>query len=292
MKPKPKTESAKAAIGYHLAMRAIFPNRPNTNRETCVRIWAFMRNLFPEAHAATIMPDHLHLIATNALSIEETDRRWRQLTRWLNLTAKQTIWERPGPPVVIPNRKHLGRQVRYVHLNPCRDHLCADPIEWEWSTHREFLGAVANPWPETTRSLALMQFPRGETGIREFHHFVSADYSVNTAGTPPPDCIKPGYKNRDAPVLLTDFRDAESALAMVLRARKDVLRTKGTFRSLGLKAIAATFSVSNAEVGRQFNVHPTLLSQPYKDPRLLSNTVQALRRTLSDPRFMKAARLA
>src|SRR5690606_12336241 len=55
-------------------------------------------------------------------------------------------WERiPRPEKVQYDKRHIVRTIRYIHLNPCRASLCADPFEWEWSTHRDWTGAAAYP---------------------------------------------------------------------------------------------------------------------------------------------------
>jgi hypothetical protein len=48
-----------------------------------------------------------------------------------------------------PRLQH--RQVRYVHLNPCRDRFANDPLVPVWSTHRGAIGGEVDPWVSAER---------------------------------------------------------------------------------------------------------------------------------------------
>jgi hypothetical protein len=87
-----------------------------------------------------------------------------------------------GEPGVVAGRQHLARQVRYVHLNPCRAGLVRDPLAWPWSTHRGVVGAEVDPWVTADRLAAV--FDRGTRGFAEwFHGYVSGDPAAAPEGT-------------------------------------------------------------------------------------------------------------
>lgn len=148
-------------------------------------MWVRLRSVFPSALAACLMPNHLHVIV-EARSPAEMRRALAYAIRALaRVTGTRGVWEPVPPPSPIPDRKHLLRQVRYVHLNPCRDGLTADPLSWPWSTHRGVLGAEMDPWVDARRLAQALGKPR--RGFGEWlHAYVSADPSVAVAGTPPP----------------------------------------------------------------------------------------------------------
>lgn len=49
--------------------------------------------------------------------------------------------------------------MRYIHLNPVRAGLVADPRDYRWSSHRAYLGEVRYPWLNT--DFVLSQFAPG-----------------------------------------------------------------------------------------------------------------------------------
>jgi REP element-mobilizing transposase RayT len=151
-------------------------------------LWRCLWSAFPEALAAVLMATHLHLIATRH-SPEAAQNRLRAVLsgcsrRRLPVEGRVT-WEPVEAPVEIPDSRHLARQVRYVVLNPCRAGLVDDPLRWLWSTHRDVMGAVAQPWVQAHRLAAALDRPA--QGFASAHHrYVSSDPSVDVAGTAPP----------------------------------------------------------------------------------------------------------
>jgi hypothetical protein len=157
-------------------------------------MWHALRRGFSEALAAVLMPTHLHLIAevvSAAAAKVSLARILGALARRHSPSAEDPIRWQPVPkPIVIAGPEHLRRQVRYVALNPCRDKLVRDPLEWLWTTHRDVVGAVADPWVATTRLAQLLD--ENERGFGEsFHRYVSGDTSCAVRGTPAPRAPRP-----------------------------------------------------------------------------------------------------
>lgn len=271
-------QKTRTPIAYHLAMQARFPHVPNKDRERCVRVWQEMRRRFTGVVAAVIMPDHLHLIHYSTETSMELELKWIQLRRWLNFQGM--VWVKSGPPVPIPNRHHLKRQVRYVHLNPCRDRLCTDPLQWEWSTHREYLGGVIDPWVDVGRALDVMGLAKTEAGLRGFHKYVSSDPSADVSGTRFP----PSEKNQS--IWFLNLEAAEAALVLAFRAPKDALRKKGPLRRAAIHAIGCAFDGRKRAIAKHFGVHPAMLSRKRPESRGWQRYGVVLRRVLSDARFL------
>jgi hypothetical protein len=120
---------------------------------------------------------------------------------------------------MLADRLHLLRSARYIHLNPCRAGLAKDPLEWEWSTHRDLVGAVANPWLDLARLRELWRNP-AQDFARSFHEYVSSDPSVKVAGTPLPEL-------KGEPKLAATLERVGEAVLQVLRAPNGALRKKG-----------------------------------------------------------------
>jgi hypothetical protein len=152
-------------------------------------IWRALRRGFAQALAAVLMPCHLHLIAEVVSVVAARLRLARILggfARWHSPSAEDPLRWQPVPrPGVVSGPEHLRRQVRYVALNPCRDKLVRDPLEWVWSTHRDVVGAVADPWVTSTRLAHALD--ESEHGFADsFHRYVSSDPSCDTRGSRPP----------------------------------------------------------------------------------------------------------
>lgn len=130
----------KTAIALHLVARTQVGCRPFHSRESSAALWCAFRRAFPTIHAAVIMPNHLHIITPNI-----PRARWhlgiamRSVSRTLG--PEIVRWEPAPHPDGIGDEIKLATAIRYVHLNPVRARLVNDPLEWEWSTLREILGA-------------------------------------------------------------------------------------------------------------------------------------------------------
>ncbi len=197
-----------------------------TDEPVAARLWHGLRKAFPLALAAILMPDHFHLI------LRCID--WRAARRRLAHVAAGAVWGLGRgtwwpiePPREISNFKHLRRQVRYVHLNPNRDHLVDDPARWLWSTHRDALGAVVQPWVSPTRLAAELRWVCPAFGD-EFHHFVSADFTVDVGGTAPP---RP-FVDRGG--VVPDLDDVIAAVAVARRTSVDTVLATPASRRLAL----------------------------------------------------------
>lgn len=111
-------------------------------------------------HAYCWMSNHLHL----ALQVADTPlgpivRRIagvyaRRVQRRLPTTGH--LFERRYRSVLVDADAHLLRLVRYIHLNPLRAGLVADPAEYPWSGHRAYLGLASVPWLTTEFTLRLL----------------------------------------------------------------------------------------------------------------------------------------
>ncbi len=136
-------------------------------------LWAGLRRAFPDALAACLMPDHFHLIAPLA----EDDRLARVLQHHTRRFGGPG-WRSAPTLEPIADVGKLARQIRYVALNPCRAALTRDPASWLWSTHRDLIGAVAQPWvtPDPVAA-ALGRRAAGFAGW--MHSYVTGDPSVD-----------------------------------------------------------------------------------------------------------------
>ena len=121
------------------------------------------------------MANHFHLV----IPVEEGARE-----RLGALLGNLRGWPyRPPGCELAADRVKVRRDVRYAVLNPCRAGLCGDPLEWLWSTHRELVGGVRDPWVDVEALRRL--------GVT--HRYVSGDPSVAVTGTPSPVAARLGW---------------------------------------------------------------------------------------------------
>jgi len=145
-------------------------------------LWAHAREAFPEAIAAVLMPSHPHLVVATT-DVEEVKRRLGrllgQLRRRFGIGAP--LGRDVSASVILAGDK-LERQVRYVLLNPCRDRLVRCPLAWPWTTHRDVVGAIVDPWVTAPRLATALGFPARDFVARH-HAYVSGDPSAQVEGT-------------------------------------------------------------------------------------------------------------
>lgn len=169
---------------YHLVARVNPTLFPLKTRNSCVDLWRRLRGKFPCVAACVLMPNHLHLLI---FSSHPETLQWDlgvELRAWTRaFYPGSQIWAPIPKPRLIPDLLQLKRQLRYVHLNPCRAQLAKDPLQWEWSTHRDVTGCVVDPWPDLQKLARLFEVPQSKLGDA-IHRYVSGDPSVAVTGTP------------------------------------------------------------------------------------------------------------
>lgn len=208
------------------------------------RLFASLAAEFPELVALCVMPDHLHLIL-------------------------QALWDVRPAPVLIPDRLHAQRTVRYVHLNPCRANLVSDPLAWPFSTHRDRVGFAAKPVVAQDRN------PGG------FHRFVSADDACDTAGTLLPTRVfREVTPDEVAAAVSSVFRVDIGLLSSRHPARAAFAKVAWHSGLRDARRIAAACGLTPARV-RSLVAHI-----PDRGARLIE-PLEACARCVGDPRFQE-----
>lgn len=231
-------------------------------------LWRRLLDLGPP-HALVLMPDHLHLLSAIVTEVALRKalfsyRRWRFETRRLQgLTpARGDILLPIPPPEAVPDRQHLSRVVRYIHLNPCRGRLVSDPLAWPFSTHRDRVGLAVPlacpPDPDPCR----------------FHTWVSSDATVHPGGTRLPDPVR-----GEGQMTVDEVIRAVSAACRVpfteVRARGPARRlVAGVLLALGQQAPGRIAKALDLQVSSVTRLSP-------QDPAVLA----VVGRVLGDPRF-------
>ncbi|MEM7283046.1 MAG: transposase, partial [Pseudomonadota bacterium] len=104
-------------------------------------------------HSYCWMTNHVHL----AIQINEVPLgrliRWlcTQYARWFNKKYERTghLFERRHRAMYVLSEEYMTTLVRYIHRNPLEGKLVRDPIDYEWSSHRDYICGSRHTWLTT-----------------------------------------------------------------------------------------------------------------------------------------------
>ena len=214
---------------YHLVAHCR-PNRaPLALAEQARWLWERLREDFPDALGAALMPNHVHLVLLTA----DPDQSRRRLAALLASFSRRfghgELWLTLPVAAPLASPDKALRQVRYVHLNPCRPfrdggawrRLVDDPLRYAWTTHRDLVGAVGEPWLKLDRVVAVTGWNRS---LGELHGYLARDPSTAESASrlpvPAPQRIVP----------VVSLRDVALAAAAATRAPPSAVRQRGPTR--------------------------------------------------------------
>jgi hypothetical protein len=230
---------------YDLVAHCAWPAAFLAEREPALWLWTALRRMFPNPLAAALMPNHLHLITALQDPVAAHARFRRLLAAFARSFEFPTLWSRVPEPEVVATPDKVLRKVRYIGLNPCRPvrvgrlevQLATDPLCYEWSTHRDAVGAIVNPWV-TAESILDACGVEATDPAAWLHRYVSSDPHVAVTGTPMPVARLPSTVD-----------EALAAACAAHRAEPDAVRRRGRVRAtfLGL-AVAAGLDLTAAGV--------------------------------------------
>lgn len=241
----------------HLVARTRSHIRPFDHRFACADLWSAIARSF-DLVACVLMPDHVHVLAqidpeTALRTFARVLSAFRQRMQARPHGMAAFDWESlPQPEKVQRDKRHIARTVRYIHLNPTRDSLCDDPLEWEWSTHRDWLGAVVRPSVDRARWARAMG-KRLPSCADWLHEYVASDPSVSRAR--PMADPTPWLRAREKDASL------DVIAAVVLRALRSRCSATHAFgaaeRRLFLLSASRWTRYRAAELARYVGCHPT-----------------------------------
>lgn len=259
---------------YHYVARARKGTLLFRTWEEGLRLFAMLRAAFGELIALVVMPDHIHILLPHGEGTRRLGAVMSGYARYRNARRKQPgmfVWDEAPTPELVEEDKEQ-RNIRYVHLNPCRKDLVDDPLAWPLSTHRDFVGLTTNP--------GTLLHPNPA----RFHAYVSGDPSVDPAGTLLPEIQ---YQRFD----FLAIRDAVSAVSRTLitpppigAVRSLLVRTASAHRllepgGLGVAGLAAAVNLSRVHVYR------TVGGTPSRNAPIRDRALAAAVRVVGDARF-------
>ena len=272
-------------IVVHLVARSFHPYQPFNHRLQCIWFWRNLQKLYPHVLAAILMPNHLHLVIQTNDSDKETSKLSKLAAHFTRkFYPNQNLWQPITQPEVIPDRLHLQRTIRYVHLNPCRKKWVDDPLKWEFSTHRDWLDLSYPSWISETKRKSIFQTFNPKT----FHSYVSSDPTCKTEGTPLL-CNLPSTSARTYTSKL-DFSEIpikwifKSAL-ISLHAPVSALSKKGIVRTIAIQSVLESNHFCRSRIAAELQIARQSVYEIQKKERN-REAVQATLRTLGDPRML------
>lgn len=104
-----------------------------------------------QVHAYVIMPDHVHLILTPAADVSlEKAVQFIKGGFSFRLKSKAKVWQESFAWERVKDARDYAAHRNYIHSNPVRQGLCANPEDFEFSSVR---GEGVDPVPALFRAL-------------------------------------------------------------------------------------------------------------------------------------------
>lgn len=239
----------------HVVARARPGRYPLFDQERARWLWGRLQDAFPVVVGAILMPNHVHVVPPRAPGTR------RRLACLLGAFSRRfdlgELWEPVPEPELIVSPDKLARDVRYCALNSCRPwkhrgrwvRLVGDPLEWQWSTLRDAVGAVAEPWCTAEQIADAIEWT-GAAPARALHHYVSSDPSVAVHGTPFP---RPSAAS-NAPA--GSLPEIARAAIMASRGCETDLRRRGPARAMFVALARYRGFHDPRPVAQMCGVHP------------------------------------
>lgn len=170
-------------------------------------------------HAYCWMTNHIHLLAQPdqvpiGRMIHVIAMRYaRHFQR--NVPTTGHLFERRYHARVVDTDSYLLQVVRYIHLNPVVAGLARSAVDYQWSSHRAYLGQPATPWLTTAGVMAV--FDENANRAREsYAAFIAAGekdaHARATADASPGD----GFAWPQPPREAADVRVTNAALEALI----------------------------------------------------------------------------
>ena len=135
-----------------------------------------------QLHAYCLMTTHYHLLVRSTVSRLSDAMRFAS-GKFTKLKNKRD--GRDGPlfrgritSVAIDSDAHLIQAMRYIHMNPVEAGIVAQPTDWDWSSVRAYLDAIARPTRLETAFILDMFGPANP--VEAFRRHLAAGVDAST----------------------------------------------------------------------------------------------------------------
>lgn len=172
---------------YHVMLRGndgqpIFFSEGDKSR-MCLLLQQGVERFGHSIEAFCFMSNHIHLaIRVSEISISRIIHHLAfRFTRYINRHYKRVghLFQGRFKSVLVDDEDYLKELIRYIHLNPVRAGIVADPQHYIWSSHRPYMGLCEFVWLSKDRVLMKFHHER-EHAISNFKKFVLMGIGVET----------------------------------------------------------------------------------------------------------------
>jgi len=127
-------------------------------------------------HAYCWMTNHVHLLVQVADTplgafVQRVASRYARSVQ-ARVPTTGHLFQNRYHALLVDVERYFVALLRYIHLNPVRATLVADPADYRWSSHRAYLGLAAPHWLTTAFGLRLFAAEAGRARER-YHAFVN-----------------------------------------------------------------------------------------------------------------------
>lgn len=129
-------------------------------------------------YAYVLMRNHVHLL------VEQGNVPLQKVMQRIHLRFTQRFNRRHGKcghvfqgrykAIMCQHEKYFTALLRYLHLNPCRAGVVADPGKYPWSSHASYLTGRGPEWLEFERGLSLLADNR-KSAIARYRQLIADD---------------------------------------------------------------------------------------------------------------------
>ena len=176
-----------------------------TDAQNCAALWKRLRQRFPKAYAAVLLPDGGHLLVPD----DHKEIAHYRLQIALRFLFPSVIWKSPLPPLTRIGAARTLSTLRHILHQPVVNGFCETPCSWNWSSSLDLIGAIGSPWMTTESIETHLDSPRHNFRNQLFNYLKVKD-NVSFEPEPPPAF---DWKSQR-------FFAAEVLAAMALSARK------------------------------------------------------------------------
>jgi putative transposase len=133
--------------------------------------------------AFCFMTNHIHLaIQVNEVSLSKICQNLLfRYTVFCNKRHKTVghLFQGRFKSVLVDSDRYLKELVRYIHLNPVRAYLVADPLQYRWSSHQAYMMKEEFTWLSMDECLQRFSKSRSEA-VKAFYEYVNAGINLET----------------------------------------------------------------------------------------------------------------
>lgn len=152
-------------IYNHAARQGSIFREPANYLFVVARLQQYARNFDINVISYCLMPNHYHFLLRQDGETEAgllPQRVFNSYTKAYNKRYEQsgTLFEHRFQAKPIKGSNYLMQLCRYIHANPVKDGLVADPADWPYSNYLDWIGERDGPLLD--RSFVRAQFSNGE----------------------------------------------------------------------------------------------------------------------------------